>query len=289
MSSIAYVTDNKIIEFHRLNGNNSINFWRCSNQKFSDFKVGDLLFFLTKERAKQKEKAVVGYGRCKDISKLGIKQTWDKYKQLNGFNTLKEFKAYLKKNIEEKVHYLSCIYLEDVVFFQNEIYLSDFNFYIDSQLAGYTYLDKNEDITSKILEKGIVDLWSVATGLTDESVIENSRVVHELNTIIDKIGSLKLNKISNRFVKSLYDDLSKDKRLREDSFEYYRFENDTLIITLPYVYNNKNRLEKLKELLGHISLIKYYLNMEKIDVKFRIVSSLETDEDINKILKEINK
>ena len=46
MASIAYITDKKMIEYHRLNGNHSINFWKPSNtKKISDFHNGDLLFF----------------------------------------------------------------------------------------------------------------------------------------------------------------------------------------------------------------------------------------------------
>ena len=49
MASIAYITDKKMIEYHRLNGNHSINFWKPSNtKKISDFHNGDLLFFLAK-------------------------------------------------------------------------------------------------------------------------------------------------------------------------------------------------------------------------------------------------
>ena len=47
MASIVHVTDKDMIEFHRLNGNDSFNFWRAgSKMKFTDFKVGDTLFFL---------------------------------------------------------------------------------------------------------------------------------------------------------------------------------------------------------------------------------------------------
>lgn len=55
MSSIAYITDSKMIQYHRLNGNRSLNFWRPSvNMNFSDFNKGDLLFFLAKGTEKGK-------------------------------------------------------------------------------------------------------------------------------------------------------------------------------------------------------------------------------------------
>ena len=36
MASIAYITDKKMIEYLRLNGNHSINFWKPSNTKKMD-------------------------------------------------------------------------------------------------------------------------------------------------------------------------------------------------------------------------------------------------------------
>ena len=62
MASIAYITDKKMIEYHRLNGNHSINFWKPSNtKKISDFHNGDLLFFLAKGTDKGKNKEANTY------------------------------------------------------------------------------------------------------------------------------------------------------------------------------------------------------------------------------------
>lgn len=54
MSSIAYITDQDMIEYHRLHGNNRIVYWRPSGQKkFQFFQHGDYLFFLTKGTEKE--------------------------------------------------------------------------------------------------------------------------------------------------------------------------------------------------------------------------------------------
>ena len=59
MSAIAYITNQEMIEFHRLNGNKTINFWRLGNtKKISFFKKGDLLFFFyqrVQKKGKKKE------------------------------------------------------------------------------------------------------------------------------------------------------------------------------------------------------------------------------------------
>ena len=55
MSSIAYVTDEKMIEYHRLCGNRRINFWRLTSHKeFTNFHPGELLFFYTRPNNSRK-------------------------------------------------------------------------------------------------------------------------------------------------------------------------------------------------------------------------------------------
>lgn len=88
MASIAYITDKKMIEYHRLNGNHSINFWKPSNtKKISDFHNGDLLFFLAKgtEKGKNKEKGLIGYGRLQKSYTLTFSQMWNRYDTKNGY------------------------------------------------------------------------------------------------------------------------------------------------------------------------------------------------------------
>lgn len=286
MSSIAYVADNKILEFHRINGNSSINFWRYSTKGFTDFKQGDLLFFLTRGRSKQKEKAIVGYGRCKEINKLPVKQVWQRYEKKNGFSNYEEFNEYVIKNSEGKIKHLSNIYLEEVVFFQNEILLSDFNFELSNHLVSYTYLDKNQDITSKILENGIIDIWSIAANKTEEDIIENSKIIHELNLIVDKFNTLK--KVNIKKAHSLLSRLENFSLLKENRIEYYNIKDKVLTIALPFICNSKNYDEKFKMLIGHIIILKYYLNLSNIVVKFKIVSDIDIKFESEKILREIN-
>ena len=66
MSAIAYITDSKMLDFHRLNINSTMNFWRLSNKiSFSDFGENDLVFFLSKDKKMMNkgEKGIVGFGR----------------------------------------------------------------------------------------------------------------------------------------------------------------------------------------------------------------------------------
>ena len=61
MSSIAYVTDEAMLEYHRLCRNRSILFWRLTEKKkFTDFRKGDLLFFFARP-VRGRKKGFVGY------------------------------------------------------------------------------------------------------------------------------------------------------------------------------------------------------------------------------------
>lgn len=48
MTNIAYIADAKMLEYHRLNRHNKINFWRLSTKAFSELEVGDLVFLCPK-------------------------------------------------------------------------------------------------------------------------------------------------------------------------------------------------------------------------------------------------
>ena len=93
MASIVYVTDKNMIEFHRLNGNQSLNFWRpMSQKKIRNFHPGDMIFFLTKTINGQKgnEKGIVGYGKYVKNRTMSFDQMWRQYQQENGYSTKAE-------------------------------------------------------------------------------------------------------------------------------------------------------------------------------------------------------
>ena len=103
MASIAYITDRNMIEFHRLNGNRTMNFWRPSNsKKFTDFKPGDLLFFLAKgsERGRHREKGIAGYGRFQKAHTLSFRQMWNVYGTENGYAREEELYDAIVKGLQ---------------------------------------------------------------------------------------------------------------------------------------------------------------------------------------------
>ena len=268
MSSIAYVTDSKMLEMHRLNAHKTMNFWRLSNKiNFSDFKKGDLVFFLSKDKKHllKKEKGIVGYGRLKDIHLSSIKSMWNKYKEENGFNTYDEFiEALTKLSKNNKLpDKISSFYLENVNFFQAPIYLSECGMKISNNVESYIYL-KADDVTLKILEyaKASPDLWSNS----DISNIEEDELRFKLAIAHKNIGDYKLNeKLSKRTNRVL------KKYIKDNDYEFVPGSNQELFRIIGnkleiLLYNDKEVEKRL--LIGQAILYMHYLNDFDISFKF---------------------
>ena len=126
MASIAYITDAKLLDNHRLNQNRTMNFWRIStNTNFSKFGIGGLVFFLSKNKEHlsiNKEKAFEYYLRSSEkgdyISQYNVAICY-----LNGVgverNTVKAFyyaNISASKNYELIMHYIDFLSAISAIF-----------------------------------------------------------------------------------------------------------------------------------------------------------------------------
>lgn len=256
MSSIAYITDSKLLELHRLHNHKTMNFWRLSNKiNFTDFYVNDLVFFLSKdkEHMKGKEKGIVGFGRLKNINQSSVKSMWKKYGNLNGYNTLEEFKETIIKNSKDKKlpEKISSFYLENVTFFQ-PIYLSECGFNISTNVESYIYL-KNEEVVIKLLElaKKNKDIWSQLS----EEEIDNEELLFSINSIHNKIKDLELPKKANKILKQ-YKENKHYEFIQNSKNELYSINGNDIKIVF---YHDKDVDERL--LIGQARLYKHYLSL----------------------------
>lgn len=299
MSAIAYITNQEMIEFHRLNGNKTINFWRLGNtKKISFFKKGDLLFFLSKGAEKEKEKGIVGYGVFEKSSDLNIHQMWNQYKELNGYATkekLKEEIIRISKN-HKVPKVLNCLYLKKVVFFQAPVYLSEIGVYISNKMESYMYLDK-EDMTNaykilKVAENIGSDIWS----MQDE---EKTKIQMEIDA-----NYVVLKNISERLQCSIYTDYEKKKIKKYIKFIKYDRENiysispyeylvvldKKWILKIPCFINTLDFQKKIQYLIGHCIMYKNKLKKINIEINFSIefVFNQMIDEELSDMLKSIS-
>ncbi len=263
MSAIAYITDPNMLAMHRLSANRTMNFWRLSTKlAFSDFGVGDLVFFLSKdkEHSKDKEKGLVGFGRVTSMNLKSPLQMWNEYKSENGFSNKELFFEALKKL--SKDHKLpdkmSSFYLENVVFFQEPLFLSEYDINISNSIESYIYI-RPEETVIKLLEEGknSLDIWS-SSELTAVRIQEEA-IATALNLAYKQVGELP---ISETLLKKAYKTLCSYQKI----YEPYRFINNCrTALYLSFEDNVEivvyaDRIDK-RILIGHARLINYYLKM----------------------------
>ena len=286
MSAIAYITDSKMLELHRLNTHKAINFWRPSaNTAFSDFSQGDLLFFLSKdkEHRKKNEKGVVGFGRLKDISSASPAKMWKSYGIYNGYSNYEEFKEAIIRVSKDKQlpKKISAFYLENVTFFQ-PVYLSECGMKVSEKLESYIYLKDSAVVNSLLdLAGSYNDLWS---DLGDnKSSIEEEKRRYALFTVHDMIKDIasdeKLYKRSQRIMKK-FAEVNKEYSFINGSLnELYRLDGDKLLIVF---YNDKQT--DYKSLIGQAVLYRYYLDKyDDLKLKLRFMTS-DGNSRINELL-----
>ncbi len=286
MTAIAYITDTKMLENHRILRNDTMNFWRLStNINFSDFKIGDLVFFLSKDKIHRRhgEKGIIGFGRLKELRVYSPNTMWKKYGKNNGYINKKEFEAAIRKVSKDNKlpSKISSMYLTNVVFFQNPTYLSEYNMQISKQVESYIYLN-DVSIPFRILEyaKTAIDSWTV-----DEDSIklcEEEQILLYLRYLEKEIGSLNLSeKIkanTRRNLKQYQSEHSEYEMRDKDELKLYKVNENKLSIVF---YRDKAIDERL--IIGQAYLYRYYLIKNypyDIEISFKILS----DEKLSSIL-----
>lgn len=298
MSSIAYITDAKMIEFHRLNGNDAMNFWRPSaSKRFSDFNSGDLLFFLAKgtERPKSKEKGIIGYGRYAYSESLSCRQMWSRHEVLNGFKSEEELKeGILKLAKSDKLpSRMSCLFLKDVVFFQSPVYLSQLGMKISNNIESFIYLDKEDpEMTKKILleanEVGI-DFWTSAVSKTNPSgtVFDDDLVWHLLKShegLIFSTTPQKEQQRNERYLKK-YKELNPDLNWLDSNHQaLIEFTHEGVVVYHPILGAKKEILSLIFSRLGQEAYLKKMSRKFPKDdsktLKIRHISDINIKEEL---------
>ena len=290
MSAIAYITDSKLLELHRLNAHKTMNFWRLSTKTtFSDFGKDDLVFFLSKdkEHMKKKEKGIVGFGRLENIYTYAPKTMWNKFGNENGYNTYDEFKEAIEK--VSKLHILpkkiSSFYLNNIVFFQSPIYLSELGIKISNNVESYVYI-KPEESVIKLLEYGkeAIDIWSSSE--MAEKIIENEQLNTSLKLAQKDIGDFKLSetriKSGNRTMKKIVENNPGCKFIGKSKLDVVLVNDSDILIVL---YNHKEIDYRL--LIGQAELYKKYI-MKYYNGPFKIYfKTSDNNKGLNDLINSI--
>ena len=282
MSSIAYVTDYKMLDNLRLNEKKTMNFWRLSTKtNFSDFKEGDLLFFLSKNKdhlSSNKEKGIIGFGRVASMHIGSIRAMWNKYHELNGFNSLNEFREAILKVSKDHLlpEKITSFYLEEVSFFQSPLYLSEFGVNISKNVESYVYII-NETVI-KILEASFdnEDLWSsdvnyeyrLRKEILSIRISEVHKLIKDGNYSDSKKASIR--RMMLKLAKEHY-----GYRMVSDSCsDIFRLKDNEISFIF---YKDKNT--DIKELIGKAFMYRYYLKEYELSFK-----TIDNDEQFMEIV-----
>lgn len=291
MASIAYITDRNMIEYHRINGNRIINFWKPSNQKkINDFKKGDYLFFLAKGSEKEvtREKGIIGYGKLERMRTMSLDKMWYEYKTMNGYSSKQQLSEAIQKVTKDHTipKSIQCMILKEVTFFQTPVYLSEFNITLSKQIESYTYIDREGlNVTSMILKKAEeygMDIWSML--MNDEApAFAMDSTLHEIKMIIEKYKSdfltereERLNRLYTAKIQQQFPNYSLLSAQENILIE----QKDHQMIVWNAMTMNKQQLKKrMQYLLSLVMMYNYEFNKKTADIKTAVILDMHPGDD----------
>ena len=300
MSSIAYVTDSEMLEYHRLCRNRTIIFWRLANKKkFADFRKGDLLFFFSRPNHGRK-KGLVGYAHYDSVKRLSLNQLWDQYSEACGYETKQRLEEAIRKAGKGEIpKTMRCLYLTDVVFFISPVYPDEINSLdLTDHLESYTYLDRSDpSVTVKILtaaQKHGIDLWSADPDKNPDEIFRDDVVRHQIALISKKIGkesgSEKERALSHKLAELKMKE-NKWEMIRGSNSECLYMDKSKIKIAIPLVYQANDKDLRIREVIGKVAMYRYYI--KKLKFERRIVFELMASKDkeipeVEKMVEDIN-
>ncbi|MBQ1385369.1 MAG: hypothetical protein IIY75_01030 [Erysipelotrichales bacterium] len=288
MASCIYVTNREMIEYHRLNGANELNFWRpLSQTRMKKFYPGDLIFFLTKTDipGKSKEKGIIGYGEYVRSERLSLSTMWRKYGDKNGYAALDALRSAMKEygnRIPEKI---SCLYIDHVVFFNSPVFPSDIGMKIPWNLESYTYTnDGKNDYTYKLLEAGSrvgLNYWAatMTSNKAEEDWFNKDLRRNRVSVFEESIPDLELSKSVIKSGESAISAYTREnpglKKVNEKAKIWYEDDEQGGTVWIPCLIGVRD-IEKLKTLAGHLWMWAKKLTDEKAQTRVKVLVKPET-------------
>lgn len=298
MSSIAYVTEENMLEYHRLCRNRSILFWRLTTKnRFTDFRKGDLLFFFARGAHAKKKKGFIGYGHYAYTRKLSIAQMWKQYGTMTGYDTKELLEDAIRKAAKGNVpDSMLCLYLEDVVFFTAPIYPKEVGIDIPIHLESYCYIDKDDpQVTVRILkqaDKYGIDLWSYNISSNPTEVFYSDVVRHVISLAFSQMpkecGNERERAIMHKLART---QCEKDdwELIRGSRTDCMKFDGNTIEIAIAFASNSQDRALRVLELSGKMNLYRLALKKNTLQYRLRFTVLLENeDEEIESLVKWMN-
>lgn len=298
MSSIAYVTDEKMLEYHRLCCNRTILFWRLTvKNKFTDFHTGDLLFFFARGAAHRRKKGFVGYGHYVETKRLSLNQMWNQYGTRTGYDNKEQLAEAIGKAAKGKIpKTMQCLVLSDIVFFVAPVYPKDVGIEIPARLESYCYIDKDDPrVTARILRRANklgIDLWTADPDSDPSQIFHMDEIRHFLaNTAVEMGRTVLSEKERTRAHRLVREKMKEDgwQMVRGSDTDCLKMDHGHIAMALPFVCGVNDRKVRLQETLGR--MVMYRLKLCSENLNDQIVFSLlmdEEDKEAEDLVKRLN-
>ena len=278
MSSIAYTTDQEMIEYHRLCGNRDVNFWRLSARAgFTDFKRGDLLFFYAYGQSSKRKKGFVGYAHFHSTSRLSLNEMWKRYGTANGYSSKERLKEAIEMSSRSGTvpETMNCLHLKDCVYFSSPVYPKEAGLKINEKLESFTYIDR-DDPTATLRILRIAEEREQLTLIT-ASLAPEERTREEVRK-------------AKKLVKPMLAE-QECEPIRGSMTDAFYVKDGKVTIIVPFAAQVGDRQKRIQELLG--KLVMYRTAAEAAELRggipeFRILSEEEeTKEFLQNALKHV--
>ena len=301
MSSIAYTTDQEMIEYHRLCGNRDVNFWRLSARAgFTDFKRGDLLFFYAYGQSSKRKKGFVGYAHFHSTSRLSLNEMWKRYGTANGYSSKERLKEAIEMSSRSGTvpETMNCLHLKDCVYFSSPVYPNEAGLKINEKLESFTYIDRDDPTATvrilRIAEERGIDLWAKSQNYEPDSVFALDEVRQQLTLITASLAPEERTREEVRKAKKLVKPMLAEQEcepIRGSMTDAFYVKDGKVTIIVPFAAQVGDRQKRIQELLG--KLVMYRTAAEAAGLRggipeFRILSEEEeTKEFLQNALKHV--
>lgn len=124
------------------NATNKINFPRKDIKAISNIHENDRIYFLRKKTKEYPKIAIIGMATFEKYAIMSPKEAWHTFKTNNGFSNINE----LLSNFPENTKEIGCIILNNIMYFENEISLSDTSISFSRKIQSrksLTYLEES--------------------------------------------------------------------------------------------------------------------------------------------------
>ncbi|MBW9212492.1 MULTISPECIES: hypothetical protein [Terrabacteria group] len=288
MSSIVYVCDEDMVEYHRLSQHKEILFWRiATKRKFSDFHIGDLLFFYAKTHYSS-EKKLIGYGHFSEMKRLSLRQMWQEYEEKTGYYSFKSLEQAIHKVARHKIPAkMNCLVLKNVIFFARPIEPEEVGLNLSKSLESFAYIDHQQaSATSDLLkiakEEGI-NIWS-------NSIDKQTEEVFTIDAIEQRFLSL-----SHLYPNVFSEHLQHEQKLLLYKKEHWKLRKDfcyqiesenKIAIKVPIPKISKSRQKNIQIFIGRWVCILTELRQEypELEIQFEIFGK---DEEVKELVKKV--